>query len=76
MTTHDPKQTSLDWIFIPDHLDESRKPASSAAAPVDLWSGLWMRRRIPGRAFHGVCYALLFVTGVKLGWDGVAGVFG
>ena len=25
--------------------------------------------------FYGVCYALLFVTGVKLAWDGVTGVF-
>jgi hypothetical protein len=35
-----------------------------------------MQRRVPDRAFYGVCYALLFVTGVKLRWDGVAEVFG
>jgi len=43
-------------------------------APLGIWLGLWMQNRIPDRAFYGVCYVLLFSTGVKLCWDGVAGM--
>jgi len=43
-------------------------------APLGIWLGLWMQRRIPDRAFYGVCYAFLFLTGLKLVWDGVTGL--
>ena len=42
-------------------------------APLGIWLGLWMQKRIPDRAFYGVCYAFLFLTGLKLCWDGVSG---
>ncbi len=42
-------------------------------APVGIWLGLWMQKRVPDRAFYNVCYALLFITGLKLGYDGVTG---
>jgi len=44
-------------------------------APLGIWLGLWMQKRVPDRAFYKICYALLFATGCKLGWDGVVGVF-
>jgi len=40
-------------------------------APVGVWLGLWLQKRVSDKAFYGVCYGLLFVTGVKLAWDGV-----
>ncbi len=43
-------------------------------APLGIWLGLWMQSRIPDRAFYGVCYAFLFLTGFKLAWDGVTGL--
>jgi len=43
-------------------------------APLGIWLWLWMQKRIPDRAFYGVCYVLLFSTGVKLCWDGVSGL--
>ncbi|MBI2586940.1 MAG: sulfite exporter TauE/SafE family protein [Rhodospirillales bacterium] len=43
-------------------------------APLGIWLGLWMQNRIPDRAFYGVCYTFLFLTGLKLCWDGVAGM--
>ena len=42
-------------------------------APFGVWLGLWMQRRVSDRAFYGVCYGLLFITGLKLAWDGVTG---
>jgi len=42
-------------------------------APAGIWLGLWMQKRVPDHAFYNVCYTLLFVTGCKLGYDGVTG---
>lgn len=45
-------------------------------APLGIWLGLWLQKRVSDAAFYKICYALLFVTGLKLGYDGVTGVFG
>ena len=45
-------------------------------APLGIWLGLWMQKRIPDRAFYGVCYVFLFLTGLKLVWDGARGLAG
>ncbi len=45
-------------------------------APAGIWLGVWLQSRVSDRIFYGVCYALLLVTGLKLGYDGMAGVFG
>ena len=41
-------------------------------APLGIWLGVWLHRRISERSFYAVSYALLFGTGVKLDWDGLA----
>jgi len=41
-------------------------------APLGVWLGVWLHRRISEQAFYGVSYALLFATGVKLIWDAIA----
>ena len=41
-------------------------------APLGIWLGVWLHRRIPERSFYTVSYALLFATGVKLLWDALA----
>ncbi len=43
-------------------------------APLGIWLGLWLQKRVADRDFYRVCYALLFVTGLKLAYDGVIGV--
>jgi uncharacterized membrane protein YfcA len=35
-------------------------------APLGIWLGVWLHRRISEQAFYNVSYALLFVLGVKL----------
>lgn len=42
-------------------------------APIGIWLGLWMQKRVSDQVFYKVCYALLFITGLKLGYDGVTG---
>jgi len=42
-------------------------------APAGIWLGLWMQKRVSDHAFYNVCYVLLFITGLKLGYDGITG---
>ncbi|MDX1433426.1 MAG: sulfite exporter TauE/SafE family protein, partial [Gammaproteobacteria bacterium] len=45
-------------------------------APVGIWLGLWLHRRAPEALFYRVCYALLFVVGLRLLYDGFGGMLG
>jgi len=40
-------------------------------APAGTWLGVWLQSRVSDRVFYG----LLLVTGLKLGYDRVVGVF-
>ncbi len=42
-------------------------------APLGIWLGVRLHKVIPRELFYRLCYALLFVNGVKLLWDGLAG---
>lgn len=42
-------------------------------APLGIWLGVWLHRRISERAFYQLSYALLFATGVKLVFDAARG---
>ncbi|WP_137176284.1 sulfite exporter TauE/SafE family protein [Roseomonas sp. AR75] len=40
-------------------------------APLGVALGVWLAKRIGDRLFYRIVYAMLFVTGVKLVWDGL-----
>lgn len=40
-------------------------------APIGIWLGVWLHRRMTDRAFYAISYTLLFVTGLKLVFDAV-----
>ena len=40
--------------------------------PLGVWLGISMNRRISATWFYRVAYALVFVVGLKLLWDGLA----
>ncbi len=42
-------------------------------APLGIWLGLKLERRLPERPFYAIAYALLFATGAKLIYDAIAG---
>jgi hypothetical protein len=46
----------------------------SPLAPVGMGMGIWLHHRVTDRFFFQVAYAMLFVVGVKLIWDGIAGM--
>jgi uncharacterized protein len=41
-------------------------------APLGIWLGVWLHRRVSEAAFYNVSYTLLLVTGLKLIWDAFA----
>lgn len=41
---------------------------------IGIFCGVWLRQRIAETLFYRLCYAFLFVTGVKLLYDGVSGL--
>ena len=46
----------------------------SPLAPVGMGMGIWLHHRVTDRFFFQLAYAMLFVVGLKLIWDGVAGM--
>ncbi len=38
-------------------------------APLGIWLGVWLHRRVSERTFYNVSYTLLLATGLKLVWD-------
>ena len=46
------------------------------AAILGTLLGVWLHKRVNDRWFYRFCYAFVFVTGVKLLFDGVSGVLG
>ena len=40
-------------------------------APLGVWLGVWLARRIHARWFYALAYAGMFATGAKLLWDGL-----
>ena len=42
-------------------------------APLGVWAGIWLHKRVSDKAFYVVCYALLFIAGVKLFYEGGMG---
>ena len=41
-------------------------------APLGIWLGVWLHRRVPEAPFYNISYALLLLTGLKLLWDALA----
>ncbi|HBU97215.1 MAG TPA: hypothetical protein DEF21_04815, partial [Thalassospira lucentensis] len=54
--------------------DASNLGTAVLLIPVALfgtWLGLWAHDKVNVVVFYRVCYSLLFVTGLKLLWDGI-----
>ena len=60
------------WLGLFDTRNLLTSLALSPLAPVGIWLGVTLMRRMSERVFYIVCYALLLLVGVKLAWDGLA----
>jgi uncharacterized membrane protein YfcA len=41
-------------------------------APIGIWLGVWLHKRMTDRVFYAISYGLLFATGLKLIYDALA----
>jgi uncharacterized membrane protein YfcA len=72
--------TIINWFKIVPYallgLFDSRNLATSAGlVPLGVFGifcGVWLRKIIPEVPFYRICYGFLFVTGIKLLYDGVS----
>ena len=44
-------------------------------APLGIWAGVRLHRLVSQQLFYRIAYGFLFLTGLKLCWDGVGGVW-
>ena len=64
------------WLGLFDARNLATSAALAPLAPLGIWIGVKLMRRIPETLFYRICYAILVVVGLKLLWDGLAGLFG
>lgn len=62
------------WLGQIDTVNLATSLLLAPLAPVGIWMGVWLTRRVSERLFYAVSYALLFVAGVKLFADGIGGL--
>jgi uncharacterized membrane protein YfcA len=59
------------WLGLIDARNVTTSLALMPLAPVGVWAGIWLSRRIRPTWFYRLAYTGMFLTGVKLLWDGV-----
>jgi uncharacterized membrane protein YfcA len=59
------------WLGLFDRANLATSLLLMPLAPLGVWLGVWLARRIKPRWFYAVAYTGMFFTGAKLLWDGV-----
>ena len=59
------------WFGLIDQRNMSTGLLLMPLAPLGVWCGVWMTRRIATHWFYRIAYGGMFFTGVKLLWDGL-----
>ncbi|MCC7411066.1 MAG: sulfite exporter TauE/SafE family protein [Gammaproteobacteria bacterium] len=62
------------WLGLFDAANLTTSIALAPIAPIGIWLGLALHRRVDERLFYRLVHVLLFTSGVKLVWDGAAGM--
>jgi uncharacterized membrane protein YfcA len=60
------------WLGLFDARNLATSAVLAPLAPVGIWIGVKLMRRIPEALFYRICYGILLVVGAKLLWDGLA----
>lgn len=60
------------WLGLFDARNLSTSLVLAPLAPVGIWMGVKLMRRIPEALFYRICYGILLAVGAKLLWDGLA----
>ena len=61
------------WLGQLDTTNLATSAALVALAPIGVLIGAWLHHRVSDRFFFALVYALLFVVGLKLIYDGISG---
>lgn len=61
------------WLGLIDVRNLSTSLLLMPLAPLGVWSGVWLARRIQPTLFYRLLSCGMFLTGVKLLWDGLRG---
>ena len=64
------------WLGLFDTQNLTTSAVLIPLAPVGIWMGVKLMRRLPEELFYRICYGILLVVGAKLLWDGVAALTG
>ena len=59
------------WLGLIDLRNMSTALVLMPLAPVGVWLGVWLTRRIDASWFYRIAYSGMFLTGAKLLWDGL-----
>jgi uncharacterized membrane protein YfcA len=59
------------WLDLFDGTNLSTSAALAPLAPIGIFTGYQMMRRVNEVVFYRICYALLAVVGLRLLWEGV-----
>ena len=59
------------WLGLIDLRNMTTSLMLMPLAPVGVWLGVWLMRRIPSTWFYRVAYSGMALTGAKLLWDGL-----
>jgi len=64
------------WLGLFDPQNLTTSAVLIPLAPVGIWMGVKLMRKLPEELFYRACYGILLVVGAKLLWDGVAALGG
>lgn len=64
------------WLDLFDARNLATSLALAPLAPVGIYIGFTLMRRVSEALFYRICYALLLVVGLRLLWEGVAALLG
>jgi len=59
------------WLGLIDMRNMSTSLVLMPLAPIGVWLGVWLTRRIASTWFYRLAYSGMFLTGAKLLWDGL-----
>jgi uncharacterized protein len=59
------------WLGLIDWPNVSTALLLMPIAPLGVWMGIWLTRRIAAHWFYRIAYGGMFCTGAKLLWDGL-----
>ncbi len=60
------------WLGLLDLRNFTTSLALMPLAPLGVWLGVWLLRRVEPRWFYRIAYTGMALTGVKLLWDGLS----